>query len=381
MKKWLITIALISVLAGIWVSGRRALEKQPVVLGAATPKIFKIGALIPLSGKFAFYGEDMRNAMELAREEFLKIYNLSLNIVYEDSAAEAKLASAAAKKLIEIDRVPIIIGGPGSTANLAVAPLMENSQTVFLPISANPKLNSAGEYIFKLHPDYDGEITRMSRHIYDKGFRKLAVLYDSSSDTQTFAKDFLIKEFARLGGKVVKAEGSDSQIASDFRSQLAKLKQVKPEALYLFLVEKVAGQAVKQARETGLSQPIFGATAFASPEFLTTAGRAAEGVVITDQPFSCQGNLAMRDYCRRYRQKFVGLQPTQYGAHAYDAAQIIVKLARQEGYDPEKIRQGLLQVKGYFGVSGEFSFDEQGNIRDKDFVFRVVKDGKFVDLK
>ncbi|MEK7067560.1 MAG: ABC transporter substrate-binding protein, partial [Patescibacteria group bacterium] len=333
-----------------------------------------------LSGKFAFYGEDMRNALELAREELLKIYKLSLEIVYEDSAAEAKLASAAAKKLIEIDRVPIIIGGPGSTANLAVAPLMESTQTLFLPVSANPKLNEAGEYIFKLHPDYDGEITRMSRYLYERGFRKPAVLYDSSSDTQIFAKDFFSREFSRLGGEVAATEGSDSQVVSDFRSQLIKLKQAKPDALYFFLIEKVAGQAVRQAREMGLSQPIFGTTAFASPEFFTTAGKVAEGVMITDQPFACQGKLLMRDYCARYKQKFPGRQPTQYGAHAFDAAQIIIKIAREADFDKEKIRQGLLAVKGYHGVSGEFSFDAEGNIRDKDFVFRVVKDGKFVDF-
>ena len=341
---------------------------------------FKIGVLIPLTGKFGFYGEDMRNAMELAKGEILKVNNVSLEIIYEDSAADAKMASAAAKKLIEIDKVSIIIGGPGSTANLVIAPLMENSKTLFLPVSANPKLNEAGEYIFKLHPDYDGEIIRMSRYIYEKGFHRAAVLYDSSSDTQTFAKDFFIKEFGRLGGEVVATEGSDSQVVSDFRSQLTKLKQARPEALYFFLVEKVAGQAVKQARETALSQPIFGTTAFASPEFLTIAGQGAEGVIITDQPFSCEAKLVMRDYCARYKQKFSEYQPTQYGAHAYDAAKLIALLALQADFDKEKIRAELLKVKGYYGVSGDFTFDAQGNIRDKDFVFRIVKDDKFIDL-
>ena len=89
----------------------------------------------------------------------------------------------------------------------------------------------------------------------------------------------------------------------------------------------------------------------------------------------------MRDYCQRYKQKFPNYQPTQYGAHAYDAAQMVVKLAQLAEFDTEKIRQGLLGIQGYYGVSGEFSFDGQGNIRDKDFVFREVRDGKFVDLQ
>src|SRR3989344_3148529 len=234
MKKWPLILLLIFALASIWVFGQRMSKKQPGVLGIVTPQNFKIGALLPLTGKFAFYGEDMRNALELSKEEISQVYNVSLDIVYEDSAAEAKLASTAVKKLTEIDRVPIIIGGPGSTANLAVAPMMESSKTLFLPVSANPKLNAAGEYIFKLHPDYDGEITRMSRFLYEKRFRRAAVLYDSSSDTQTFAKDFFRKEFGKSGGQVVAVEGSDSQVASDFRSQLAKIKQTQPDALYFF---------------------------------------------------------------------------------------------------------------------------------------------------
>ena len=96
----------------------------------------------------------------------------------------------------------------------------------------------------------------------------------------------------------------------------------------------------------------------------------------------------MQSYCEAYRAKYGDRKPIQYGAHAYDILQIIAKTVTDNELteltsDEAKtdIASTLLATKGYEGASGDITFDENGNVRDKEFVFRIVKNGEFVEYK
>lgn len=346
----------------------------------------KIGALIPLTGKLASYGEDMRNSLMLAEEEAQKLTSQKFDTVFEDSAGDAKGGLTGARKLIDIDSTPIIIGGPGSSSNLAVAPVLEERHILFFPTSNTAKLNTAGEYTFKLNPDIDFEVTYMIPKMREEGVRRVAVLYDSGTDTNTAGAKLFQERFTQAGESVVFFEGIDSKTTTDFRTQLTTLKQKAPDALYVFMNAKLSGVLLRQARELGLSTRFFSWSALSDPEFFTSAGTSAEGVIITDQPFSCGGTHVMQEYCGKYKARFSGRTPTSYGVTAYDVFRIIsdvlAKNRSSEFRDAERrLIQEAFTSTTYEGVSGTLKFDAEGNIRDKDFVFRVAKDGKFVDLK
>lgn len=386
MKKSIILIV-IAVIVGVVIGYRLGKVSSEQQREAVTTQI-KIGALMPLTGTFAQLGEDTKNGLEVAREDIAARYGIMFDITYEDSAADPKVAAPAATKLSTFDKFGVVIGGPGSSANLAAAPIFEENKTVFIAVSATPKLNDAGDYIFKVHPDIDGEVSRMSAFLYETGYRRVAVLYDAASETQTGAKDMFVKLFTDKGGVIALAEGYDSKTVTDFRTTMAKVKGAEADAVYLLAIEKVAGLAVRQAREVGLTEPIFGWSPFESGEFLGSAGEAGEGIIITAQPFSCAGTTAMQAYCEAYRAKFGDRKPLQFGAHVYDILQIIAETVRDRTLteltsDASKaaVMQKLLATKGYEGASGDLTFDEQGNIRDKEFVFRVVKNGEFVEYK
>jgi len=337
-----------------------------------------LGALFPLSGKFANFGEDSKNGAELAAAQ-VKAHGFNLRVIYEDSAAEPKTALAAADKLINADKVGIILGSAGSSANLAVAPLMGQSRTLFVAVSANPKLKDSGDFVFKLHPDVDGEVGQMTQLMVGKGFKKVAVIYDSSSDTNSVAKDVFLKVFQESGGSA-SAEGFDSKTTNDFRSILAKLQSARPEALYILTIDQSAAQILQQVKELGLKIPVFGWSGSVSPQLLKVAGQAAEGYTFTDYAFSCDGSQTMEDYCASYQDKFPNTLPTEYGAHIYDAVNILAEIIKKFGSDPNIIRQHLLQVENYPGVSGNITFGGKRYVEGRDFVFRQVKDGKFVEI-
>lgn len=375
MKKSILgVVVVVALIGGVWLMTK---EIKP------TDQKIKIGALLPLTGKFANLGEDIKNGLELARKDSKEDKGIDFEIVYEDSAADPKTALPAAQKLITVDQVPFVYGGPGSSGNVAVAPIFEQNKVIFTAISSTPKLNEAGDYIFKVQPDINGEVRRSAQRMFAEGFRKVGLIYDSASDTNVTGRDAFVKIFEELGGKVVAVEGYDSKTVTDFRTILTKLKGKKPDALFFLAIEKVAGTAVKQAREIGLTEQIYGWSPFESEEFFKVAGAFADGVVITGMPFSCEGTVLMKQYCQRYAATYSGRIPLQYSAHAYDVFSILadtVKANEKGLFDPDEIRVALTAHE-YVGVSGDLGFDADGNIRDKDFVFRVAKDGRFVDLK
>ncbi len=345
----------------------------------------KIGVLIPLTGKFANLGEDVKNALELARVDVKSRTGMSLDLVYEDSAADPKVAVEAANKLVQFDKVDLIIAGPGSSANLAVLPVLEkgpNGQPVFIAISSTPKLNTAGRHVIKAQHDIDVEARFAAKYLFEKGFRSVGVMYDSTSDTLMIGKDVFTETFSALGGKVIDTESYDGKGVPDFKTQLTKLKSSQPDALYFLAIEKVAGPLVKQARGINLRQPIFGFAGLESSEFLKGAGEAAEGVSFTGLPFSCGGSVDMRAYCTRYAQKYSGRVPLAYGVYGYDILSIVGESIGRSGglLDKEAIITAF-EGKELQGVNGTLVFDGEGNIQIVDFPIRTVKNGKFVEVK
>ena len=93
----------------------------------------------------------------------------------------------------------------------------------------------------------------------------------------------------------------------------------------------------------------------------------------------------MKNYCEKYQTKFSDRRPQNYGAHAYDLVTIINDILKKEAGKPaDEIKKSIQEAftsKIYEGVSGDLRFDENGNVRDKDFVFRIAENGKFVDLQ
>ncbi|MEK7575409.1 MAG: penicillin-binding protein activator [Patescibacteria group bacterium] len=344
----------------------------------------KIGVLIPLTGKFANLGEDVRNGLELAKGDIKNRTGLDLELVYEDSAADPKVSVMAATKLVNLDKVDVIIAGPGSSANLAALPVLEkapNGQPVFIVISSTPKLNTAGRYVVKAQHDIDLEALAAAKYLFAQGFRSASVMYDSTSDTLSTGRDVFSKQFRELGGAVVAIEGYDGKGVMDFKTQLTKLKASRPDVLYFLAVDKIAGPLVKQTRSIGLSQPIFGFAALESEEFLKGAGDAAEGVSFTALPFSCGGNSEMKKYCELYSTNYNNRIPISYGAYGYDILSIVGEVVEKTGdLDREKIVEAF-EGREYQGVSGVLVFDNNGNIQIPDFPIRTVENGKFVDLK
>ncbi len=145
-------------------------------------KEIKIGAILPLTGSAAPYGENAKRGIELALTEINAaggIQGSRIRVLFEDSRTDPKEAVSALNKLYSTHGVRYIIGDINSSGVLAMAPIAEKNKIILLsPGASNPKISDAGEYIFRnWHSDaLEGQVD--AEHAYSKmNWRTAAVLY------------------------------------------------------------------------------------------------------------------------------------------------------------------------------------------------------------
>jgi branched-chain amino acid transport system substrate-binding protein len=256
-------IVAVIILAGIWYG----VSKKPTA--PTTKEPIKIGFIGPLSGDAASYGIPIKNAIALAVEEINNaggINGRKIEIIYEDGKCNGKDAVNAAQKLINIDKVNIILGGMCSGELLAIAPITEPAKVLLLsPSASSPDITHAGDFIFRNNPsDADGgkALAKLVREKYTKA----AIISENTDYAQALARVF-VEHFRSLGGEVVAQENFDPGV-KDFRTILTKIKASNPEALVINPQTEIAGGLiVKQAREIGITIPLYGTVALAGTKY------------------------------------------------------------------------------------------------------------------
>ena len=227
------------------------------------------------------------------------------------------------KGIINVDKVDAIIGAVCSSVTLAIAPIVEENKVVLIsPASTNPKISEAGDYIFRVVPSdaLRGEI--FADYIKnDVGLNKVAILY-INNEGGVGNRDSFKKKFEELGGKVVAAE-SYKQGARDVRTQLIKIKNQNPQAIIVVSYPADSVVVLKQAKELGLSLPLYFQTeALEDPSVIQGAGEAAEGVVYI-LPAEPSGR-EVEEFRRAFKEKF-SKEPALYAAEGFDAFNLIIK--------------------------------------------------------
>jgi branched-chain amino acid transport system substrate-binding protein len=343
------------------------------------PGEIKIGAIAPLSGPAALYGEGMKRGIDLAVEELNAnggINGNKIQIVYEDSQIDPKLAVSAIQKLISVDKVPVVIGPMGSSEVLSVAPIAERKHVVVLsPTASTPEITNAGDYIFRNIPSDVYEGSETAKFAYQQlGFRKIAILY-INNDYGVGLRDVFKRTFESLGGTITVAEAYEPG-ANDFRTQLTRIKDSEPEAIYS-IAYKENIQILKQIKELGIDAQILGTTPFEDPEILEKAGETAEGVIYAFVGYDpTSESEEVQQFLHNFSDKY-GIQPDPSAAMSYDAMKIVALAIEKGGYTADGIKEALYGIKNFPGVAGLTSFDENGDAM-KPIQFRIVKNGKFV---
>ena len=340
--------------------------------GRTAPPI-EIGAILPLTGDGSFWGTNPRNGIELALKDLTESSANPFRIIFEDDRCDPKTAVAAYKKLVEVNKVKIILGPACSSATLAVAPLAQKDGVILLSFSEADSISDAGDNIFRLWVPNGRQGRKLAQHLIGSAkVKRVAVI----SIQNAFGADIVAafkKEFEQLGGTIVVQEDYDPG-SRDFRTQLLRIKAAKPEAL--FFASYIADGAIilRQAKESNAAPRYFSGSTINSPDFFKQLGPAADGLVFADVK-----DETTEQFRRRYSAEFSQTWPgMQSGAPLfYDIVRILALI--EYSNDAADARQALVSLRDYRGVSGPVSFDSSGDLERSHLMF-TVKNGEAASL-
>jgi len=153
-----------------------------VSMGEEKPsETIKIGAILPLSGSAAQYGKFVQSGFELARKEINANGGISgkeFTVIYEDDQAIPKQAAAAMRKLVSVNKVPIVFGSWASSSALAQAPIANETKTPMLAEAQSPKIRDAGDYVFRIQPDSRFYLKKLAPYSVNKlGLKRFGIFY------------------------------------------------------------------------------------------------------------------------------------------------------------------------------------------------------------
>jgi len=349
---------------------------QSATIGVQT---LKIGVVLPYEGRFAGFGEEGKQGIDLAvqqaQDELGKRLQLSVN--YEDSKGDAADAVRAFRKLADQTRVDAVIGEVLSANTLAIAPLAQELKVpLVVPASTAAGITKAGNFVMRvcfLDPEQGSAMASFARN--DLKLSRVALLYEKGNDYSAGLAKAFQSAFTALGGRIVGESflrGEDV----DVRAQLVQIRDWQPEAVFLPMEYPTAGQVLKQAASVGLKIQFLGGDAWSSPELFKIGGDAVNGSYITGHFASDSTNAVVQNFVAGFKKRY-GVLPSTMAALSYDAARITIDAAlRAKGTSSEKLRDALFATRNYPGVTGKITVRPNGDA-DKDIMIMRVQDKKF----
>jgi branched-chain amino acid transport system substrate-binding protein len=337
------------------------------LFSAAQP--IKVGIVLPLTGEKANFGEIERNSFLMALSNINKaggVKGAEIKLLIEDDTGNPDVARAATEKLISKDNVVILGGGYGSSETYAIAGVAQQKKMPFLinTGSADKITEQGWNYIFRLNPAVSEYSKAAESFLTEVAKPKTAVILFENTLFGTSGSKQFEKSCKRLGIQVVLKEGYEHG-AIDFKPLLIKVKNAKPDLIYMISYIMDASLLTRQSMELDLNPKLFigGAAGFTLPEFLQNAGKAAEGVFSADLWVPTLPYPGAMDYYQNYK-KLYGKNTEYHGAEAYAALYVIADvLKRAKSFSPEDIRQALTatDMMTVFGRVKFTSYDKKTN--------------------
>jgi ABC-type branched-subunit amino acid transport system substrate-binding protein len=332
----------------------------------AAPAPITIGFINHLSGDISLYGQSSKNGVDLAVDEINQsggINGQPLQVEYLDDASQINQAVAGAHRAIQ-ENVPFAFGSSASSFTLAIAPLFEAANAV----STNPKLANVGQYFFALMPGDDEQGAAWVDAAKKLHVSEAAVVY-INNDYGNGVKDIFVKDFTAAGGKIL-GTIPVAQGGTDFRTDVLKLRDLKPRYTFFANYTKEGSLFLKQAHDLGFTTQYIGDSTIGTDDLIKADGDIINGfyALSVGQKDHPRYAAFAKAFEAKYHEK-----PTIWSDFAYDSILVGAEGLRRAGTNSQKLDAWLHSVHGWQGATGVVTFNEHG-IRQGSHAFTLSRD-------
>lgn len=346
--------------------------------GASDPIL--IGHYGSLTGSKATFGKSTDNGIKLAVKEVNAAGGVTVggvkrmvSLISEDTEGKAEKAGTVVTKLITKDKVSAVLGEVASSITLAGAPVAQQfGVPMITPSSTNPDCTKVGDMVFRvcfIDPFQGYACAKFARE--NLKLDSVAVLFDQAGAYSVGLKDEFIKAFEGMSGKIVSIQAY-SEGDSDFKAQLTRIREAKPQAIFVPGYYTEVANIALQSRQLGMEVPLIGGDGWDSEDLAKNAGKAIEGSYYSNHYASDQPTKEIQDFVASYKADFGGT-PDGLAALGYDAAKLLFDaMGRSKSLGGKDLRDAIAAAKDFKGVTGTISLNA-----DRD----AVKSAVMVQMK
>ncbi|MFQ5939933.1 MAG: ABC transporter substrate-binding protein [Alphaproteobacteria bacterium] len=381
-----------------------------VVLLSGAPAVAqekaKIGALVPMTGTLAAYGEPSLNAIKLAADHVNAgggVLGGTLGVAVGDTQTVPQAGVDAANTLVSIEGVSGLVGALASGVTMPVAGSVSKVKRVpqISSASTSPAITMLDDddFLFRTVPHDALQGIVLAEVVKSKaGFDHVSVIYINNDYGDGLQKAFG-DAFVKLGGKVAKSLPYEEKKAS-YRGELAQLAKGKPRALVLIGYPEDGVPILRQSLEEGYFSKFIFPDGMKAPEIIEQVGAKHLNGSHGTAPEAVETD-ASRLFKKAYEAKYGELPPKPFLDTAYDAAFLLALAIEKAGSAEGKaVRDALRSVanppgtailpgewakakgllaKGedidYVGAAGSQNFDAAGDVPGT-IGHWVIEDGK-----
>lgn len=362
-----------------------------MVASAVAADPIKIGSVLSVTGPGGYLGDPELKTLQMYIERINKeggVLGRPLQLIHYDDGTDANKANGFAKRLIEDDKVDIIIGGTTTGSTMSMAPLVEKAGIPFISLAGGVVIvEPVKKWVFKMPQTDRMAAEKVFEDMKKRGITKVALLSETSGFGQSGKKETEIVA-AKYGVTLVANETYGAK-DTDVTPQITKIKNTPGvEAVFVFGFGQGPAIVTKNYKQLGMTLPLYQSHGVADDDFIKIAGSAAEGarlptgaVIIAEQlPANHPQKAVVTAYRKAYTEGFKENVST-FGAYAYDGLMIAVDAIKRAGStDPTKVRDAIEQTKNFVGTSGVFNMsptDHMG-LDLKAFTLVEIKNGSWV---
>ncbi len=323
----------------------------------------RIGAFLSVTGPAAFLGDPEQKTLEMYVERLNAaggVLGRKLQLVSYDSAGDAEKARTFARRLIEQDKVDLLVGGSTTGETMAVVPLAEAAGMPFISLAgAVVIVEPVKKWVFKTPHTDRMACERIYLDMRGRGISRVALIAGAGGFDRSMRAQCL--QVAPTYKMQIVADESYGAGDTDMSTQLTKIKNTQGvQAVLNAGFGQGPAIVTRNFKQLGLTVPLYQSHGVSSKEYIRLSGDAAEGVRLPAAAMlvaeklpadDIQRNVAVaykKAYEARYKQEI-----STFGGHAHDGLMIAVEAIKRAGTtDKAKVRDEIERTTNFIGTGG-----------------------------
>jgi branched-chain amino acid transport system substrate-binding protein len=363
-----------------------AASAEATASGAATGGTIKIGGGFALTGAESALDLPAANGAKLAVKQINDaggVNGSQIDFIVHDSQYKMDVTAQTAKQFVEQDKVPLFIGYTDTDSVLASGPTFQAAKIPFITVGAtSPKIpTQIGDMMFLACFGDNVQAAVGAEYSYKTFGHNAYFLWDKGIEYTTLLGGYFKSRFTELGGTIALEDSYDDN-ATDFSSQITKIKALSPapDFYYVAAMPYNIGPLVKQFRDAGITGPIVGGDGYDTPDLVKVAGAAADNVFFTTHALmdASGGTDGIKKFMTDYKAEYGNDPENAFAALGYDTVNLLVDAIKRAGStDSAAVKSAIESTKDFPGITGAITFSAESHVPQKGVTVIAVTGGKF----